>query len=42
MRYEGQFFESTTVQLDGNEYVECTFRNVELRFSAIAPVSLIG
>jgi hypothetical protein len=32
-----QTFKNQTVQLDGNEYVDCTFENVTFKFEGEAP-----
>jgi hypothetical protein len=40
MRYENSEFRDVTQHLDGNEFIRCTFRNAELVFSGLAPVSL--
>ena len=42
MRHEGKSFAHATVVLDGNEYLNCHFRECEIVFSAILPVSLVG
>lgn len=33
MDYIDQTFENTTVELDGNRYVNCTFRDVVLKYA---------
>lgn len=42
MKYADKTYSDEQVRLDGNEYLNCKFKRVELIFSAIAPVGLIG
>lgn len=41
MRYEGQHFRNTRVQLDGNEFDQCRFTNVLFEYAG-GPVHLCG
>lgn len=40
MLFEKEVFEDKQIQLDGNQYIGCTFRRCELKFSANASVDL--
>jgi hypothetical protein len=42
MLFEKKLFENKTVVVDGNEYVNCTFRNVVLVFRGTTAVSMKG
>jgi hypothetical protein len=37
---QGKTFKNETVQLDGNDFVDCTFENVVLKFDGQAPFRL--
>lgn len=39
-RYENQTFEDEVIQLDGNQYVGCTFRRCRLQFGGLADTTL--
>ncbi len=39
-RHENETFENTTVELDGETFVNCTFKNVTLAYSGGAPPHL--
>lgn len=41
-RHENQTFENTTVELDGNTFVKCAFKNVTLTYSGGEPPYLDG
>lgn len=34
MRYENQAFENETLKLDGNEYIDCTFKDCTMIYAA--------
>ena len=40
MEYREEIFENETVELDGNTFTGCTFRNCVLMFEATAPPNL--
>ena len=35
--YRGKTYKDETVQIDGNNFIDCSFDNVTLRFDGIAP-----
>jgi hypothetical protein len=42
MEFRNQRFEDTTVDLDGNAFVGCTFTRCKLRFRGTAPPSIMN
>jgi len=39
-KYENETFEDRVIQLDGNQYINCTFRRCQLQFGGLASVTL--
>jgi hypothetical protein len=40
--FKGETFENETIKLDGNEYIDCTFRECEFVYAGYGPVIMRG